>query len=290
MCSSERVEALVLAARLRQGLEESLHHGERRAQLVGDVRDEVAAHRLHPFPARHVAREQQLLVVAVGHELHGQDALIVSHALQRERLAVELRVEIAREHRVADEVGDGLLPVALQGEAEVVLGRGVHPLDAVLAVENHDAPGHRLARLAEAPHQPRKARLALALLAQDAVEPGVYLRPPSFDAGNVLRPGVGQPALQARLLAVLDRKRGEQDEQGHGGVRKAAEYDARHERARAGQRGDGNEAEEPVAHRHPPGRWGRNGFRLHLAQLSHGEGNRRHGTDWGQVGQPDPVT
>jgi len=82
------------------------------------------------------------------------------HIAQGERLGVGGRLEVGHEGGVAHEVRDGLLAVALQAQAEVLLGHGVHPLDAVVGVEHQHAVGHGLARLPEAPQGVREARSA----------------------------------------------------------------------------------------------------------------------------------
>ena len=58
-----------------EGLEIARDHGERRAQLVRGVGDEILAHLLEAHLARDVAQHEQALVLAVGDELEREVAL-----------------------------------------------------------------------------------------------------------------------------------------------------------------------------------------------------------------------
>jgi hypothetical protein len=172
-----------------------VHHGERGAQLVRDVRDEVAAHLLEPHELGHVARDQELLVARVGDEPQAQahvrppgrgdvaQGLVLGAARDPRGVAriVEVAVEhapalafrvdpdqrargaVAPDHRAAlgqrdDGVGQGgggLAELAQQRD----LPAPAHPVHAEAAVHRARQVGPDPAilrrRAAAARHQPR---------------------------------------------------------------------------------------------------------------------------------------
>ena len=174
-------------------LEEPAHHRERRLQLVRHVRHEVAAHRLQAFPLRDVAREEELLVLPVGHDPEREHQLLAVREAQRERLAVRAALQVGDEVRVADEVEDRLAGVAPRVEPVVALGGRVRPHDVVLGVEHEHAVGHRLRGAAEARELRGEAMLELRGRAHEAVEAREHVLPHARShrhrrAGRVAQP------------------------------------------------------------------------------------------------------
>ena len=110
------------------------------------------------------------LPVAVGHELHREHVFAAPRLPQDQRLAVVLPLQVVDELRLAHQVGDALPEVARAVEAEVLLGHGIAPLDAVGRVQYDQAVGHGRARLLEILERGGQPRLALALPAQHPVE------------------------------------------------------------------------------------------------------------------------
>ena len=158
-------------------LEESAHHRERRLELVRHVRHEVAAHRLEALPLGDVAREQELLVLAVRDDPEREHELLAAREAQRERLVVRAALQVRDEVGVADEVEDRLAGVAPGVDPVVALGRRVRPHDVVLGVEDDHPVGHRLRGAAEARELRREAVLVLRRRTHEAVEPGEHVLP-----------------------------------------------------------------------------------------------------------------
>ena len=142
---STRFCSTSVSGRLRMRLEKARQHGQRRADLVRDVGDEVAPHRVGALALGHVLREHQLGAVAVAAD---RTAAMPGPrgSAHRDRLVEAAGLQVGDERRRADQVGDALAPVALRVEAEVVGGARVAPLDLVARVEQQHAVRRRLHR------------------------------------------------------------------------------------------------------------------------------------------------
>ena len=106
------------------------------------VGDEVAPHSLDALGLRHVARQEQLLRLAVLDQLQRERETGSAQDAHRRRMLV--RRQVADELRIAHQVGDGLAEVGAAVDLQVQLGGVVAPLDAIRAVEDHHAIGQRL--------------------------------------------------------------------------------------------------------------------------------------------------
>ena len=133
-----------------QGLHEARQHRERRADLVRHVGDEVAPHGFGLLDRRDVAREHQLLALAVGAQLDGQARQAGAIAQARgddDIVRPVLRCQVSGEVRVAQQVADELQHVALRVDGEVARRIVVAPDDAVAVVEQQHAVGRGLQRI-----------------------------------------------------------------------------------------------------------------------------------------------
>ncbi len=139
--------ALCIERQIAHRLQEADQHRERRAQLVRDIGDEIAPHRLDALGLRHVAREQKLVRAAVGDDQQHDGGVVALHARRRCVLA---RGQVVDEMRVADQVGDRLAEVAPGVDLQVRRRGAVAPLDAVGSVQDDDAVGQRLRGAAKA--------------------------------------------------------------------------------------------------------------------------------------------
>jgi hypothetical protein len=122
---------------VRQRLDEARQHRQRRADLVRHVGDEVAPHALGALFLGHVLRQHQLHVVAIGPDQHGEGRP-AARRLERHRRLVVAALQVGHEGRRPHEVGDGLSPVALRIEGEVIGGARIEPLDLPLRIEQQD--------------------------------------------------------------------------------------------------------------------------------------------------------
>ncbi len=126
---------------LRQLVEVAGDHGERRAQLVRGVGDEVLAHLLEPHLARDVAHQHQELRAGRDHEQ--REPGIAALDVHDDAVAAVGPAEVGRELRVAHQVRDRYADVHLAPEAEKVRGRAVEPADLPALRQQHDAVRQR---------------------------------------------------------------------------------------------------------------------------------------------------
>ena len=141
----QRDHALLLCLverQVAQGLEEARQHGQRRADLVRDVGDEIAPHRLGALALGQVLRQDELEVAVVAADRHLQRAR-AARRVEGDGLVELAGLQVGDERRRANQVGDALAPVALRIEAEVIGGARVAPLDLVAGVEEQDAVRRR---------------------------------------------------------------------------------------------------------------------------------------------------
>ena len=111
---------------VRELVEVAGDHGERRAQFVRGIGDEVLAHLLEPHLARHVAHQHQELLARRDHEQ--REPGVASLYVDDDAVAAGLG-EVGRELRVADQVRDRDADVDLAPESEEFRGRAVEPAD-----------------------------------------------------------------------------------------------------------------------------------------------------------------
>jgi hypothetical protein len=179
-------------------LDEAGDHRQRRAQLVGDVGDEIAAHRLGPLDLGHVEADQQLAVLAEADRLDRQTPCLSCRAAGTAGTAPSLALAISSaKPRQADQVGHQQADVAFAAQAEVLLGDAVAPDDVVVGVEDHQPVGRGLGRLAENLQVGLDAVARLGSCAQQAVELDEDVAPGAPGIGNLWLSGALEPALQA---------------------------------------------------------------------------------------------
>ncbi|VTL98804.1 Uncharacterised protein [Pseudomonas aeruginosa] len=125
---------------VQEGLQVAGDHRQRRAQLVGNVGDEVLAHLLQLVDPGDVADQHQMLAVAVEGDVELQAQAFVDRRGDFQRLAVVLLVEVFLEARMADQVAHRLAAVLRGLQAEQVFRGEVPPFQVAVAVE-HDHRG-----------------------------------------------------------------------------------------------------------------------------------------------------
>ena len=217
--------ALAFVVGQRQGLQrldKAHQHGERRADFVRDVGDEVAAHGLGLLQRGDVARQQQQPAFAIGMQLrrHAHRVRVGAVAPRQHHVAREVaRRAVGAEGRVAHQVADGLQRVALGVQAEVLLRDAVAPLDAALRVEQRHAIGRGLQRGQDAVQLRLAGRLALLALAQQAPRPVGHLAPQAAQAWRRRGIALAQPGQHAR---AAPRVPGQPQPRAHAGTRQGA--------------------------------------------------------------------
>jgi hypothetical protein len=229
--------ALRVELQLAHGLEEADQHGERGAQLVRDIGDEIAPHGLDSLGLGDIARQEQLLRLAVRHELQGEDRAADRHPDRRGPLA---RREIVDERGSAHEVGDRLADVGARVEPELRGGGVVAPFDAALGVEHDHAVGKRLRGAAKARQRVLELAFAPHRCALVLVQRVQHLVPGAAALGHFAGHRVGEPASEPGEVPHVVGEQGEQAEREHGPA--ARRPDGRRHRQRR-QAGGGDQRE-----------------------------------------------
>ena len=145
-------------------------HRERRAQFVRHVGDEIAAHRLELVESRDVARQQELLRVAVGNDLHRKDRAAAARRAQFKWLRVIAGLDVGDEFRLAHEVDHRLAGVGLDVEVEMGFRSVVAPFDPIVGIENDHAVGMRARGLAKTHERLGKLLVLAGLYALETVQ------------------------------------------------------------------------------------------------------------------------
>ncbi len=131
-----------------QRLEKAREHGQRRADLVRDVGDEVAPHRLGSLALGQVLRQHEPGVAGVSPNENRERALAELGGQQHRPLEIAA-LQVGDKLGRADQVRDALPLVAPRVEAEVVGSAGIAPLDVIRRVEQQHAVGRGLHRRQE---------------------------------------------------------------------------------------------------------------------------------------------
>jgi len=205
-------------------------HGERRAQFVRDVGDEVAAHLFEAHQLGDVARDQQPKFVRVGNQTH-VEAQLGRHG----RGDVEQRLGLApgrqpvRHRQRLQAFAERGVDVLRIAQAEQRRRCFVEPEDALVVARDHDdRVGQRRGRRAVGAQHAEQAALARAHVALAAVEQAVEFPPQPATGGQhaLARAEAHDQALQAHHLPA------EQCDRGDGECRpRLPQQRAEHERA-----------------------------------------------------------
>ena len=230
---------LLRQARLAERFEKARQHRQRRLEFVGNIGDEVAAHRFKFFETRDVARQDQLLCIAVGDQLQRKHAFGAVAGVAKTQLhrpvpfaTHQIRQKIGR----PDEVDDVLADVFRQAQVQMLLGLRVAPHDLILRVERDDAIGQGLRCATKTRERFGQARM----LALGRASPVIELRVELFPRARRSRQGravfLPRPAPQIaqmdRVAQVAQGERRGGERKGIGPVGQRA-HDQRHDRHRA---------------------------------------------------------
>jgi len=137
----------ILQPQRLQGFHKPSQHGQGRANLVRHIGHKIAAHGLSLLQHRDITRQQQFAAVTIGMKLHRQGnrprraAVAPRHGQAAAKVALR---QIGGETGLTHQITDGLHQVTLQVETEMRRRGLIAPLDARLAVEQHDTIGRDL--------------------------------------------------------------------------------------------------------------------------------------------------
>src|SRR5690606_12495368 len=172
---------------LPERVEIAANHGQRRAQLVRCIRDEIAAHRLELHLPGDVAHDREPLILPVRDQRDREPRVLPHRRRDRHLLALRRR-EIAHEIRVTDEIVDAVADVARGIETEQPRRRRIAPEDLVIGVQDDAAAAERAAALPDRAQQAVILLLTVARLDADLVDAREQLgpEPPRLDARQAL--------------------------------------------------------------------------------------------------------
>ena len=181
------------------GLDEPGQHGQRGADLVRDIGDEITPHRLGPQALGDVLADQQFLAVAVA----AHDDLQVALAARRrevDRIAGHAFLQVGHKRRHAHQVGDRLLQVALGVEPQVVGSDRAAPDNLVAGVEQQHAVGRGFDGRQKFAQAPLLGDQGLVARAQGPLDAVSQLAPQAGVARPVVLLRAPKPAQQARRV------------------------------------------------------------------------------------------
>ena len=168
-----RLRHLVVVA---ESIEVAADHGERRAQLVRRVRDEVAARTLELNLTRDVAHDREALVLAVRDDLHREPARLLPRRRNHDALA-RRRAEVSDEIRMSQQVVEPVADIGCRIEPEQPRRGRIEPQDLVIGIQDDAAVAERAGALAHLAQQPVIFLLAVARLRAHFVDARENLGP-----------------------------------------------------------------------------------------------------------------
>ena len=233
--------------------------GQRRAQLVGDIGDEVPAHLFQPQQLADVARHQQPVILRIGDQAQVEPHPLVHRGRRVEHgLGIAAGGQPARQGQRLQAFDHRGAEVARMVQAEQVGGRAVEPDRALgVALDHHHRIGQRGGGGAVGAQHVQQAALARAHLDLAAVEQVVQFVPGTGAAGRFPAPPRGQAKQHPAQPPVVPHQHaqgGDRQHPAHLSHRQAEQ------RGRAEQRGQHRQRAPPrraQVRRHPIGAGGR---------------------------------
>ena len=189
-----------------QGFDKTHQHRQGRADFVRDVGHEVAAHGLGLLQRRDVARQQQVPPHPVGVDVHRQHDGPRGRAVaprHQHRVGEVLVRPVAAEGRIAHQVADRLLDVALGIKAEMALGHAVAPLDVTFGIHQHQPVGAGLQRRQNVLHALLGRSGSLFARAHGAADVGGHHAPDALERRERRQLSGHQPLAQSFDLPVV---------------------------------------------------------------------------------------
>ena len=186
-----------------EGLEITGDHGERRAQFVRGIGDEVLAHLLETHLARHVAQHQQALILAIRNELEGHVAFDVRVDAHDDGQRILPAAQVLHEIRMAHQVVDAQAQVGAPREVEQLTRLAIEPDDFALRIEHDHAVGHGRGGAPQLAEQPRQPLLVKSLAPMQAHHLRHHVAPQAHGIRRVGDAAMLQPELQLAQLPEI---------------------------------------------------------------------------------------
>ena len=198
---------------IRLGLgdfQEAVDDGQRRAQFVRGVGDEIAAHHVDALGLGHIVSDQDLAAILERDDLDDQLAIL---DVERQRLLVVAEDDVVDKGRIADQIGDAHALVARVAEAQVLFGSRIAPFEEQHVVHDGDAVRQQAHGLAEA-GQPFTEFLAVALVvAAQAIQAREDIGPCTPAIGQFFAFGMIEPAREQIQIIELNQHQHQQEQQ-----------------------------------------------------------------------------
>ena len=188
----------------------AVHHGQRRAQFMGHIGDEVAAHLFQPQQLAHVARDQQPVVGRVGNQAQVEaDGRIHRRGHVQNRLGIAPAGQPVRQRHRLQALDQGFAEVAGVVQPQQRGRRFVEPLHALaVAVYYHHRIGQRGRGGAVAAQHVQQAAFARAHFHLVAVQHPVQFVPHAGAAGGIPTLARGQATQHGAQPPVVPDQRG----------------------------------------------------------------------------------
>ncbi len=184
-------------------LQKAGDHRKRAFQLMRDVGDKIAPHGFDFLRQGDVAREQELLLLAVGDDGERQHQSLPARQAQGERLGIFALLQVGGEIRVSHQVDQGLAQVALLVQPEVLAGNRVAPLDMAVGVEQDNAIGQGQAGVAKTHQVVAELLLLFDARTHETVEPDQHVFPDATTLRHGLGQGIAQPVGQRSQIGHM---------------------------------------------------------------------------------------
>ena len=194
-----RVDRRIIGQRIKV----SGNHGQRRAQLMRCIGDEVLAHRFQAHLAGHIVHQQQGLAASVGDHLQRQISINLYRRPDDQRQCEVIAVQIMRKLRGADQVVDSQAHIDRPPQAEQARRLAVEPYDLVLRTQDDHAVRQRRRGTTQFPVQLHQALLVVLLAPMQAHHLGDDIAPNSAKIRRVDLRAQPQPAVQTIKIQQL---------------------------------------------------------------------------------------
>jgi hypothetical protein len=179
------------------------NHGQRGAQLVRGIRDEILAHCLEPHLPGHIPCQEQRLARPIRDHLQREIQLHLDGWPDDQRQRKVVPVQIMDELRRADQIVDPQTDIDRTPQPEQPRGLPVEPDDLVLAAQDDDAVGKRGGRAAQFAKQLHQALFVKLFAPVQTHHLADDVAPDAADGGRIeLRPQ-SQPPVEAIEIEQL---------------------------------------------------------------------------------------
>ena len=185
----------------------TMDHGQRRAQFVRNIGDEIAANLFEVHQLADVARDQQPLLFGIRNQPQVQaDVRVVRRRRVDHRFGVLAGGHPQRDRQRPQQFGDRRVVVARITQPEQAFGGIVEPGHALAAaIDDHHAIGQHGGGGAVRAQHVEQAALAVAHVVLASMQQAFHFRPHAVAARGLQAPAAGQSRQQSPQPPVMPR-------------------------------------------------------------------------------------